>query len=102
MLWTIGGLVVVLLWAVVTPNLLRSRMAADDSARFSQRHTLEWQMPSNSYGAALVKAKPVAVMQVTDAGVKVTATPGIGADATAGWINFWSPETGNRERTSRA
>lgn len=79
--WIIGGLLVVLLWAVVTPNLLRSRMAADESARFAHRHTLEWHNP---YDASLVKARPVPSMQVSESDKILPATSAVGTDAMAG------------------
>jgi hypothetical protein len=45
---------------VAIPNLMRSRMAANDSSRVAHQRTLEAEMANNMYYGTIAKAKPAA------------------------------------------
>src|SRR5271157_2498594 len=73
---------VLLLAAVATPNLLRSRMAANEASRVARQRTLEGDLASRSYYAPTMKAKPAAVTTALVAADQPAdqADPGVAAD----------------------
>lgn len=73
LLWVGGAFVVALmLVAGAMPNLMRSRMAANDSSRLARQHVLEAELASNRYYGPATKARP-ATLFASDATNPATA-----------------------------
>ncbi|MGO9084551.1 MAG: DUF4349 domain-containing protein [Candidatus Sulfotelmatobacter sp.] len=84
-LWIVAAIVgAVLLAAIATPNLLRSRMAANESSRVAQQRALETGLASNMYYRPATKAKPAAVATALMAADQPAgqADPGVAAGRT--------------------
>jgi Domain of unknown function (DUF4349) len=77
--WIALAFVVALVLAAVgKPNLMRARMAENDSSRVAQKRALETRLASNMYDSRAAKARPLAMI-ASDASMKASKEEEAGA-----------------------